>query len=49
MIFKKSRSWDVIRRRVASIETAQNTLEYQPAVKLDEGLEYTYSWLKTVL
>lgn len=49
IIFIEKRSWDFIRRRVASIERAQNILGYHPTVGLDEGLERTYSWLKTVL
>ncbi len=44
--FKERRSWDLIRRRVASIEQAQTILQYQPTVDLDEGLEHTYSWLQ---
>lgn len=49
LILKNPRSWDFIRRRVASIEKARNILGYHPTVELDEGLERTYSWLKSVL
>ena len=47
--FKASRSWDLIRRRIASIERARQTYGYAPRVALDEGLQRTYTWLKTVL
>jgi len=47
--FKERRSWDYIQRRVASIEKANALLKFQPTVELADGLQSTYTWLKTVL
>ena len=49
IVFKERRSWDLIQRRVASIEIAKKVLAYHPSVDLDEGLNHTFSWLQTVL
>ena len=49
LVFKERRSWDLIRRRVASVDRARALLEFQPTVGLDEGLEHAYSWLQTVI
>jgi nucleoside-diphosphate-sugar epimerase len=48
VVFEQPRSWDLIRRRVASIEIAKSVLEYFPSTDLDEGLKRTYSWLQSV-
>ena len=44
--FARRRAWDRIPRRLAHIGRAQKELDYAPAIKLDEGLERTWAWLR---
>jgi nucleoside-diphosphate-sugar epimerase len=46
--FVPRRSWDRVSRRKGIIEKAQSTFDYRPLTDLDEGLEKTYNWLKSV-
>ncbi|MFC1933372.1 NAD-dependent epimerase/dehydratase family protein [Chloroflexota bacterium] len=39
------RDWDSVARRFASHGKAKKLLGYNPVVSLDEGLNYTYTWL----
>lgn len=43
--FTERRKWDSVSRRFASHGKARKLLGYNPTVSLDEGLNYTYSWL----
>ena len=45
MKFTERRKWDSVSRRFASHGKARKLLGYNPVVNLDEGLNYTYTWL----
>ena len=45
-IYRAERSGDV-RDSLADISKAQTALNYQPKVKIKEGLKYTLAWFKT--
>jgi len=40
------RDWDTVVRRVSAVKVAEETLEYEPKIKLDDGLKKYYAWLK---
>lgn len=45
-IYREERSGD-IRDSLADISKAKNILNYQPHIKIEEGLKYTLNWFKT--
>lgn len=45
-IYREERSGD-IRDSLADISKAKNILNYQPQIKIEEGLKYTLDWFKT--
>lgn len=47
LTYKPRRDWDTVARRVASVDTANKLLGYQPEIKLEEGLRRYYDWLKS--
>ena len=44
--YRAERAGD-IRESLADISKAKNTIGYEPAVKIEEGLKYTLEWFKT--
>ncbi len=43
--FVARRDWDKITRRRASIEKAKRILDYEPKMKMKEGIKKTYDWI----
>lgn len=48
IIFAKRRSWDKASRRKPSIELAREQLGFDPVTSLDEGLQKTLEWFKSI-
>ncbi len=44
--YQTRRSWDTVSRRVAAIDLAKEILNYEPQIKIDEGLRRYYQWLQ---
>ena len=47
--FRPRRGWDRVTRRCGDIGKARAAFGFAPRTTLDQGLERTYAWLKTVL
>ncbi len=43
--FASRRDWDKITRRRASIEKARKVLDYEPKMRMEEGIKRTYDWI----
>ena len=43
--FAPRRDWDKITRRRASIEKAKKVLDYEPKMKMKEGIKRAYDWI----
>ncbi len=46
IVFKPARNWDKVKDRVSNLKHSQSTLNYQPKVTIQEGLERTIKWYK---
>lgn len=42
----EKRDWDSVTRRVASIESTKDILNFQPSYNLETGIEVYYQWMK---
>lgn len=45
-IFRQRRKWDTKPRLLASIEKAENLVEYKPVVNFEEGFQANIEWFK---
>jgi nucleoside-diphosphate-sugar epimerase len=46
IIFRQRRKWDTKPRLLASIEKAENLVEYKPVVNFEEGFQANIEWFK---